>query len=143
MVYHQSIAFGLAIITTLGLSGCLSRKLAVMDLHDTLQAIAEELCDTSMKKDATGKVTLVTATGVTVGVDAATLGFPISASGNVNDSTQVEVELTPVCKDTAARLASRENRAVYTYDTWTGELAPRNDVAKDRERAAKERQKKK
>jgi hypothetical protein len=110
MTRNRFIPLGLAIVVGLALGGCFSRKLAVMDLHDTLTAIADELCGIAMKPDDVPKVTLATATGMTVGTDAATLGIPINASATVSDSTQIEVILgrSPLCPSKTAEEKKKE-----------------------------------
>jgi hypothetical protein len=144
MVRCRLVLVGLMMIASVALNGCFSRKLAVMDLNDTLNAIADELCGVPLKdhppqpgnQQPEGKfatVTLVTATGVTVGVDGAGVGIPISASGNVEDSTTIAADLIPRCDgDASARLTRRKERAVYEYDTGTGKLTPLNAEAKRR-----------
>ena len=125
------IAVGFLIICISLLTGCLSRKLAVMDLNDTLSAIADELCGVPLKAaDATANVELVTATGFTAGVDAGGMGIPIAVSGNVTDSTKITVDIKPRCpSDLSMRRTNRRERAVYESDTGTGMLKPLNDEA--------------
>lgn len=131
MVRRRLTSIGLTILLSVALSGCLSRKLVVMELRDTLEAIADEVCP-SLLTEKSVKVTLATATGASVGIDALTLGFPISASGEVSDSTTVEVSILPRCASDGERSGRHAQRAVYRFDTGNGELTPLNAPAKAR-----------
>jgi hypothetical protein len=131
MLSCRVMTVGLVFVTSLALGGCFSRQLMVMELGDALEAIADELCAPPLK-DKVAKVTLVTATGASVGIDAATLGFPISASGNVADSTTVEADVVARCLGPAERTARNVQRPVYRYDLRTGVVTPLNDQAKAR-----------
>jgi hypothetical protein len=138
MVRHRFILLSLVMVVSVLLSGCLSRKLAVMDLKDTLDAVSDELCGAPLRKAPEGgfaTVTLATTVGVAFGVDGAGIGIPISASGSLEDSTTIAVDVVAHAHctgDASTRFARRPSRAVYSYDTATGRLTPLNDEARAR-----------
>jgi hypothetical protein len=123
--------------SSLLLPGCISRKLIAMELHDAIDAIAEEVCGPRLAvqdtKPPIAKIEFVLQTGLTVGA-APAAGLPIALSGSVQESTKVGVDVkgTTNCRPEAERLRAHKARPLYEYDTATSKLTPLNEPAKVR-----------